>query len=290
MSWFYRRSRGPLVGPAHSTLLRRSPRTRRRFGGMFQGRMGLLLAALGIGMYWYWVFGLSDDNPLRRRGPQVRSEQAAPAPAPAEESAHLSDAEEEKDEIDLLRERILAGAMAQLHRRMQWNASYVPLAYPGGDLPIDQGTGVDMLIRALRHARIDLQVLIHIDRVRHPEHYPLHLFGNPRPDTSIDHRRIENVWAFFNRHAKRLDSGISERALKNYLPGDIVFWGEGRMDHPVHVGIVSALRNDRGVPRAVELWRQEERVSVFNPITYRPLMGHFRLDPERLRAVRAPRQ
>ena len=103
-----------------------------------------------------------------------------------------------------LQQRILGGARAEAARATPYIMEYHVLAYPGGDVP--QGTGVctDLVVRAFRSAGIDLQKLLHEDRVAHPEAYPTHIWDDKRADANIDHRRCQNLDVWFLRHARSL--------------------------------------------------------------------------------------
>jgi uncharacterized protein YijF (DUF1287 family) len=60
------------------------------------------------------------------------------------------------------------------------------------------------------------------------------------PDANIDHRRVLNLQAFFNRRGKSLP--LTQKT-EDYQPGDIVAWdldGKGM----THIGIVSNLWNE----------------------------------------------
>ena len=72
------------------------------------------------------------------------------------------------------------------------------IASPGGDVPLETGVCTDVVIRAYRHAGIDLQVLVHEDMKANFSAYPRN-WGLRRPDTNIDHRRVPNLATFFRR-------------------------------------------------------------------------------------------
>lgn len=273
-----KRENSLLRGPARRTLLSKGPRKRRRkrrpseaWGWIFG-----VLAFIGIAVYWYVVFGVMDPA-HERHGPGVDGPRAAP------DVVAVADVGAPRPEpIDIVQESILRTAQGMAGRGVRWEGGYVVMKYPGGDLPPHQGTSVDVLIRALRGANIDLQQLIYEDRQRHPDHYPLHRWRRKTADTSIDHRRLANVWAFFNRYAVRLDAGISQKSLDAWKPGDVVFWGEGSMAIPSHVGVVDDRRTPAGIPFVIDLHRDEGEISDQHLLTDRPIMGHFRVDVARL--------
>jgi uncharacterized protein YijF (DUF1287 family) len=132
--------------------------------------------------------------------------------------------------------RIIAGARKQVGVTRSYDASYRRIAYPNGDVPMQTGVCTDVVIRAFRHAGIDLQVLVHEDMKRNFAKYPKN-WGLRRPDTNIDHRRVPNLATFFTRRGGSLP--VTRRA-SDYQPGDIVTW---RLPSGVpHIGIVSDRR------------------------------------------------
>mgnify|MGYP003575612388 FL=1 len=99
-----------------------------------------------------------------------------------------------------------------------YDPAYVKLAYPMGDVPDDRGVCTDTVIRAFRHAGVDLQVEVHEDMAANFGVYPK-AWGLRRPDRNIDHRRVPNLETFFRRRggARALSTQASD-----YLAGDIV--------------------------------------------------------------------
>lgn len=64
------------------------------------------------------------------------------------------------------------GAMAQIGKTLFYDPAYVILSYPNGDVPINRGVCSDVVIRAFRHAGIDLQKLVHVDMQTNFNQYP----------------------------------------------------------------------------------------------------------------------
>jgi len=119
-----------------------------------------------------------------------------------------------------------------------YDGSYRVIAYPMGDVPNDRGVCTDLIVRAYRALRIDLQVLVHEDMKDHFAEYP-QAWGLRKPDRNIDHRRVPNLQKFLERAgAKRRVSTAAE----DYKPGDLVTWMlPGNLPH---IGIIS----DQSVP------------------------------------------
>ena len=135
--------------------------------------------------------------------------------------------------------RVAAGAELRATRAEVYDPAYVKLAYPGGDVPDDRGVCTDTVIRAFRHAGVDLQVEVHEDMRASFAAYPK-MWGLTKPDRNIDHRRVPNLETLFRR--KGGAKAISDKA-GDYLPGDIVSWrlSGGGLPH-----IVVVTRKKRG--------------------------------------------
>lgn len=135
----------------------------------------------------------------------------------------------------------LADAALNLTRqKVNYDPSYVRLAYPNGDVPADRGVCSDVVIRAYRQLNVDLQKEVHEDMKAHFHLYPKN-WGLTRTDRNIDHRRVPNLMTFFSRKGEKLP--ISEKA-SDYLPGHLVCWDLG--GGITHIGIVSAMRSADG--------------------------------------------
>jgi uncharacterized protein YijF (DUF1287 family) len=169
---------------------------------------------------------------------------------------------------------IVAAARRQVGVTLRYDGSYQPLRYPWGDVPADRGVCTDVVVRALRAARsLDLQRAMHEDIVAHRADYPhQRRWGNARPDANIDHRRVPNQMAWFERQgwSRPLDTVPTA-----YLPGDIVAWDLGR--GILHVGIVTDRKASTGTPLVVHNIgagaREEDILFRFT------IIGHYRPAP-----------
>jgi uncharacterized protein YijF (DUF1287 family) len=128
--------------------------------------------------------------------------------------------------------RLAKAAEGQVGKTVTYDADYVPLRYPGGDVPMDRGVCSDVIVRAFRAMGVDLQVEVHRDMTSAWNAYP-HRWGLPGPDPNIDHRRVPNLEVFFRRKGKALP--VTNRGA-DYQPGDVVAWSVGGTPH---IGIVS---------------------------------------------------
>jgi uncharacterized protein len=128
--------------------------------------------------------------------------------------------------------RLVVAAKAQTLQPVTYDASYVRIGYPNGDVPADKGVCTDVLIRAYRKVGIDLQVRVHEDMQEAFTVYP-RIWGMKQPDANIDHRRVPNLQTFFGR--KGITLAISNDP-DDYRPGDIVSWM--LPGNRPHIGIV----------------------------------------------------
>tara|TARA_B100000795_G_scaffold262789_1_gene241098 strand:+ start:141 stop:719 length:579 start_codon:yes stop_codon:yes gene_type:complete len=113
-----------------------------------------------------------------------------------------------------------------------YDPSYFSIDYPNGEIPKGRGVCTDVIIRAYRKLKIDLQKEVHQDMKQNFGLYPS-IWGLKKIDKNIDHRRVPNLMTFFSR------KGTVKPITKNpidYKPGDIVCWNlRGSI---THTGIV----------------------------------------------------
>jgi uncharacterized protein YijF (DUF1287 family) len=168
-------------------------------------------------------------------------------------------------------QKVAAGAEARAKKNEIYDPAYVKLAYPMGDVPDDRGVCTDTVIRAFRHAGVDLQVEVHEDMKRDFGAYPKS-WGMKHTDANIDHRRVPNLETFFRRKGGALS--LSKQA-SDYLPGDVVSWRLTGGGLP-HIGVVTTKKSLFGAPLVahnIGAGTQEE-ACLFNW----PMTGHFRFE------------
>jgi len=164
--------------------------------------------------------------------------------------------------------RLVAAARAQVGVTILYDPSYLPIGYPGGDVPLDRGVCTDVIVRAYRTVGLDLQVLVHEDMRSTWEAYPK-LWGQSCPDPNIDHRRVPNLATFLRRHGETV---AATPPTDRFLAGDLVTW-KLPSGNP-HIGLVSDRRSAAGAPLVIHnigLGAREEDVLFAFPIT-----GHYR--------------
>lgn len=163
------------------------------------------------------------------QGRQVQPEDAAPNP-PASAPRFSPGTDTGEQQRFML---VIGAALAQTRGTVTYDGRYVPIAYPGGDVPPDRGVCTDVLIRAYREVGIDLQQQVHEDMLAAFPAYP-QLWGLTAPDPNIDHRRVPNLMVFFQRQ------GACQPMTTNpgdYYTGDVVAWDLG--GGAQHIGLVS---------------------------------------------------
>lgn len=161
---------------------------------------------------------------------------------------------------------VLEGAKRQLEHPAIYNPAYRRIGYPGGDVPIGEGVCVDVIIRALRYAGKDLQVLIHEDMKTGFRGYPRR---EAHPDKNIDHRRVPNQIHFLKRFGRSLP--LSPVTAKNWQPGDLIYWKlPNGLDH---CGVVSDRMGAKGVPMVIH---NISRTAEEDVLTTWTITGHFR--------------
>ena len=153
----------------------------------------------------------------------------------------------------------------------RYEGAYVPIAFPGGDVPADTGVCTDLVVRALRDVGVDLQERVHADMSADFGAYPP-LWGLEAPDPSIDHRRVPNLMVYLARHGRALP--ISEDAA-DYRPGEIVTWHLGL--GMTHIGIVSE-RRDPSSGRPLIAHHVGGHPSVDDVLFEWRIVGRFALD------------
>ena len=178
--------------------------------------------------------------------------------------------------MDPVAAKIVAGARAQIGN--PYDASYVRIPYPNGDVPGKRGLCADVVVRALRAAGYDLQYLIHEDRKLNFPQYPRTWgWGRRGPDSNSDHRSNVNQMFYLGRFGLALPKEVSPDTLDQWQPGDIVYWNSGS---PLgHVGIITDSVNEAGIPLVVHTG--EKSVVEDDSLLTWPIVGHFRFPLKR---------
>jgi uncharacterized protein len=166
-------------------------------------------------------------------------------------------------------QKVIEGAKRQVGVTRMYDARYVRLAYPGGDVPMDRGVCTDVIVRAYRAAGVDLQVRVHEDMERNFAVYPKS-WGLRKPDANIDHRRVPNLQTFLRRKGEILR--VTKRGA-DYKPGDIVTWV--LIEGVPHIGIVSDVRAP-GTDRYLVVHNVGRGAQIEDVLFEYRLTGHYR--------------
>lgn len=167
---------------------------------------------------------------------------------------------------------LVTAARRQIGVTVSYDPAYVRLPYPGADVPASRGVCTDVVIRALRTQRIDLQQRVHEDMRAHFAKYPQE-WGLRGPDSNIDHRRVPNLQTWFERQGWSVP--VTSHAA-DYRAGDLVTWMlPGNLPH---IGIVSDRRTMIGgtplIIHNIGRGTREEDILFDHKIT-----GHYRPKP-----------
>lgn len=165
---------------------------------------------------------------------------------------------------------ILLGAREEVANRTRYDASYQAISYPGGDVDCGRGACSDVVIRALRAAGYDLQILIHEDMVDNFALYPK-LWDLKKPDPNIDHRRTQNQMIYFERFGEALTLETTGEELSQWRHGDFVYWRFA--DGQQHTGVISDRTNGSGIPLVIHngsIAREEDCLLRWE------IIGHYR--------------
>ena len=155
---------------------------------------------------------------------------------------------------------ILEGALAYVATRPKYKSKY----YAGGYPDDSYGVCTDVVARGCLMAGYDLMKLVEEDIAENPKDYDVE-----NPDSNIDFRRVKNLQVYFSHRAIPLTTDISK--TKEWQGGDIVVFKN-------HIGVVSDIRNERGIPYVIhhagpyQRYYEEDILESFGEI-----VGHFRI-------------
>lgn len=173
------------------------------------------------------------------------------------------------DQVD-----ILLGAKKTVLNGAAYGGGYQRLKYPGGDVPRTQGVCTDVVIRALRNAGFDLQVLLKRDIERHPKRYPM---VRRKPDPNIDQRRVRTLLPWFKAHWRSHDTAPAPATVMDWLPGDVVLMDTMRGPGPDHIGILSDRLGDSGFPLVINNWTDGAHTAEMDLLGWVPVTHRFRV-------------
>jgi len=168
---------------------------------------------------------------------------AGAAQAATQQAAGHPDARPKPSSGSAFLDRLSDAAVERTGHAVRYDPTYFVIDYPGGDVPAEVGVCTDEVIRSYRAVGVDLQKLVHEDMADNFALYP-HKSGLKKPDTNIDHRRVPNLMAFFERQGAA--QPVTDDA-RDYKPGDVVTWDLG--GGLTHIGVVVAVPSDADASR-----------------------------------------
>lgn len=168
-------------------------------------------------------------------------------------------------------QRLGAAAEERANHSVVYDGSGRTIAYPMGDVPPNIGVCTDEVVRIYRKVGIDFQQLVHEDMMRAFFEYP-QKFGEKRPNTNIDHRRVGNLQTFLERNATVLP--ITDNG-DDYKPGDIIVWDLDNSQ--LHIGVVTRKRSKDG-KRPLVVHNIAHGPKINDQLFYFPILGHYRFD------------
>jgi uncharacterized protein YijF (DUF1287 family) len=196
--------------------------------------------------------------------PSASAQQEAPrrpAPRPSSGSAFL--------------DRLVEAAVERTGHEVRYDPTYFQLAYPGGDVPAEVGVCTDEVIRSYRAVGVDLQREVHEDMAANFSAYP-RKWGLKKTDTNIDHRRVPNLMAFFERAGAALP--VTQEA-RDYRPGDVVTWDlSGGL---THIGIVVNVPSESDETRMQIVHNIGAGPKMEDVLFNWKLTGHYRYEGKR---------
>ncbi|MET0385112.1 MAG: DUF1287 domain-containing protein [Polyangiales bacterium] len=165
------------------------------------------------------------------------------------------------------------GAIKTALNADHYDGRYVPITYPGGDVPREIGVCTDVVIRALRNAGHDLQRELQDEVRAAPGAFPaIH-----KPNPQIDHRRVKNLLPLFQRRYE-LHSAALHDAADPLRAGDVVFM-DTFPDRPgaEHIGILAEERGPGGLPLVINNWTDGTVTMRMDLLPFVPVTHRFRL-------------
>ena len=172
-------------------------------------------------------------------------------------------------------------ALSRLRSRVRYDGSYIKIAYPWGDVPPNIGVCTDVVIRSYRKLGIDLQQQVHRDMNAAFYAYPnLKKWGLSQPDPNIDHRRVYNLRAFFQRRGAALPVTYNPN---DYKPGDVVSWMVG--PSLPHIGVVVNKRSKKDPRRFMVVHNIAYGPQLEDILFAFPITGHYRYTPDKMNNI-----
>ncbi len=172
---------------------------------------------------------------------------------------YISEKDNDNDGIDDQTD-ILHNARIYIAKKPKYKSKYYANGYPDDNY----GVCTDVVAFSLKEAGYDLKELVSEDIINNKEKYHIETI-----DKNIDFRRVVNLKVYFDNHAINLTSNIND--IKEWQGGDIVIFKK-------HIGIVSDIRNKRGVPYVIHHANPFQKKYEEDILENRnDIVGHYRI-------------
>ena len=169
-------------------------------------------------------------------------------------------------------QELSSSALSRLNPNVAYVADYKKIGYPWGDVSEATGVCTDVVIRSYRGLGIDLQSMVHEDMRQAFSAYPSRkIYGLTKADPNIDHRRVVNLEAFFERVGAAIPIG------SDYQPGDIITWRLSGGEP--HIGVV-VNRVDPKTGNPLIVHNLGAGVRAEDLLDYAPPHGAYRFAPD----------
>ena len=172
---------------------------------------------------------------------------------------YISEVDKDNDGIDDQTD-ILNNVRKYIETKPKYKSKYYSTGYP------DDGYGVctDVVAFGLRDAGYDLMQLVNVDIKENRDLYNINVI-----DRNIDFRRVKNLKVYFDNHTIVLTTNINK--IEEWQGGDIVIFKN-------HIGIVSNMRNRRGIPFIIHHANIYQKNYEEDILEYRnDIIGHYRI-------------
>ena len=155
---------------------------------------------------------------------------------------------------------ILGSAKDYIKTKPKYKSKY----YSSGYSNDEYGVCTDVVAYALLNSGYDLMTLVENDIINNKEEYNIE-----KEDINIDFRRVKNLKIYFKRTAISLTTDIHK--INEWQGGDIVIFNK-------HIGIVSDVRNKRGIPFIIHHANPYQTNYEEDILEYRSdIVGHYRI-------------
>ncbi len=165
-----------------------------------------------------------------------------------------------------------------LTKKPQYNASaWYKNGYPTEDESgVLYGVCTDVIGFGFLGAGYNLMDIVYKDIEEHPEYYKEAADTNGNGEKQIAFRRVRNLYCFFEHHAEKLTTDLTD--LEAWQPGDIViFFGKSGI-WTSHIAMISDRRADDGVPYVLHHASTGQTLYEEDYLTTatKTLVGHYR--------------